>query len=886
MPTALFRVSILVIATLLTLPVSPAQARRPIRKAFFNVYPGATASRLDDLPSNAGHCGVCHFDFDGGGPRNPYGLSVEVAIGSFPTTEDAILSLDGLDADNDGFINNVEITDVINFTNTPTFPGLESGNVGTVANVDPADILPHLTPSGSSDTTPPVVTVLSPNGGGNVQAGTFDFVTWSATDASGISHVDIYLSDDFGGTFKQVAAQESNDGTFDWFVPNRPGGLSAIRVVARDNAGNYGEDLSDGPFTITRVPGGTVPTTMRDIDLPGSQPFSAGVFRDPDVDCVTCHGEYDPAVEPWYVWKGSMMAQAQRDPLFLATVVVAEQDAPSVGDLCIRCHTPGGWLEGRSVDTSGALITAKDRAGVQCDFCHRQVDPIYKPGISPPQDVAVLDSLDVVPLAPANGQYVVDPDPIMRGPFGDVVASHSFLESPFHRAALCGTCHDVSNPVFSAGANPGQYVPNAFDEPHPDGDLRNMFPVERTFSEWSESEYAASGVFAPQFAGNKADGIVSTCQDCHMRDVSGVGCDEPGVPTRPDLPLHDLSGANHFVPDILPSFWGSEVDSLRLQDGKQRALHMLGLAATMALTPGQQLSNPTVTVTVTNETGHKLPSGYPEGRRIWLGVKAFDADDSLVYESGAYNPATGVLNHDADLKIYRIKPGVSTALAPVVGLPAAPSFHFVLNDTIYSDNRIPPRGYNFAAFEAIQSPPVGYIYPDGQYWDETEYVLPLDAVFAEVTLYYQTTSKGYIEFLRDENTTNTLGQQLYDAWVAQGRAAPVVMVTDTTSLHVDPTGIGDIPTIKTALLQNWPNPFRGTTTIRYALGKREPMTIRIYDVAGRLVKTLVNEARPEGFQTVIWDGTNQVGQRVASGVYYYRMKTATRHFSRKIVLLR
>ena len=71
------------------------------------------------------------------------------------------------------------------------------------------------------------------------------------------------------------------------------------------------------------------------------------------------------------------MDQAQRDPLFLATVVLAEQDAPSVGDLCIRCHTPGGWLEGRSVDTSGGLITAKDRQGVQCDFCHRQVDPIY-----------------------------------------------------------------------------------------------------------------------------------------------------------------------------------------------------------------------------------------------------------------------------------------------------------------------------------------------------------------------------------------------------------------------------------------------------------------------------------------------------------------------------
>ena len=67
----------------------------------------------------------------------------------------------------------------------------------------------------------------------------------------------------------------------------------------------------------------------------------------------------------------------------------------------------------------------------------------------------------------------------------------------------------------------------------------------------------------------------------------------------------------------------------------------------------------------------------------------------------------------------------------------------------------------------IQSPPVGYTYADGQYWDDTAYVLPAERGSCAVTLYYQTTSKEYIEFLRDENVTNSVGQELYDAWVAR-----------------------------------------------------------------------------------------------------------------------
>ena len=433
------------------------------------------------------------------------------------------------------------------------------------------------------------------------------------------------------------------------------------------------------------------------------------------------------------------MAQAMRDPLFLACMAVAEQDAPSVGDLCIRCHSPGGWQEGRSADTSGGQLIAKDLAGVQCDFCHRGVDPFYVDGVSPIEDVVVLAGVSPLPLQNGNGQFVTDPAPIRRGPFDDAQASHAFLDSPYHRSSdICGTCHDVSNPVFEQ-VSPGRYALTGSDEPHPDMDVRNMFPVERTFSEWSRSEYATVGVYAPQFAGNKLDGMVSSCQDCHMRDVNAKGCNDNGVQARADLPLHDLTGGNTFIGDILPDF-DPGADVAVLQAAKARAVTMLQLAATLTVTPEEF----GVTVRVTNETGHKLFSGYPEGRRIWVNIKGYDDQGAQVFESAAYDAVTATLTHDAQAKIYQIKPGLTEGLAQALGLPSGPSFHFVLNDTIYSDNRIPPRGFTNAAFVEIQSPPIGYSYADGQYWDDTPYVLPAETDSVQVSLYYQTVSKDYI----------------------------------------------------------------------------------------------------------------------------------------------
>ena len=111
-----------------------------------------------------------------------------------------------------------------------------------------------------------------------------------------------------------------------------------------------------------------IPTTIEDFFMPGSQPGQSGNIEHPN-KCDNCHGGYDQAVEPAFNWRGSMMSQAIRDPLFRASLAIANQDAPESGDLCIRCHAPDGWLNGRSLPTDGSALNNNDMEGVQCDFC-------------------------------------------------------------------------------------------------------------------------------------------------------------------------------------------------------------------------------------------------------------------------------------------------------------------------------------------------------------------------------------------------------------------------------------------------------------------------------------------------------------------------------------
>jgi len=101
------------------------------------------------------------------------------------------------------------------------------------------------------------------------------------------------------------------------------------------------------------------------------------------------------------------------------------------------------------------------------------------------------------------------------------------------------------------------------------------------------------------------------------------------------------------------------------------------------------------------------------------------------------------------------------------------------------------------------------------------------------------------------------------------------------------TSNNNIVVEKTRMLQgNYPNPFNPTTTIAYQMSKSEPVTITVYNLKGQKVRTLVNEVKTAGNHTVVWNGMDQNGKSVASGIYYYKLSTNNHTEVRKAILMK
>ncbi len=624
--------------------------------------------------------------------------------------------------------------------------------------------------------------------------------------------------------------------------------------------------------TLMTAIGATALTVPTEVQLPGTQPGEVTNLESPN-KCDNCHGGYDASVEPAHNWRGSMMAHASRDPVFWATLAVAEKDFDGSGDLCIRCHVSGGWLAGRSTPTDGSALQASDATGVSCDLCHKLTNPAGTEHVGTQNAPFVAQSGTPPEAHYGGGQYVLWGGAHKLGPYSDATARHQAPKSGYHRSSeLCGTCHDVSNPVtgdlaHNNGAQvplqPGQYsgVPGA---PVTDKAAFKNPPyaygvVERTFSEHQSSafanmrvadylslptelqagslQYAYEAAQAAGTGGNYADGTprLFSCQSCHMAPVTGKGCNK-NPPLRNDLPLHDLTGGNYWAPDAIA--WLDGLGRLRLggglstdeksglSDGTLRARAMLERAAALSVS-----SN---TLSVINLTGHKLISGYPEGRRMWLNMKWYASDGSLLREDGAYGSLDATLDgnplqvrslmdlHDPNTRIYeahgamtqewanqllslgkspdmplaydRSSGVVTLTLAQLAAQAPGTShetFHFVLNNHVSKDNRIPPYRMSYDEARKRNSLPV----PDtqfgdpgtGGFYDHKDLVPlnpPVGATYATIQLLYQPISWEYIQFLylgndRGNAFLASTGQDLLDAWRNTGMAEPHVMATTT-----------------------------------------------------------------------------------------------------------
>ena len=100
------------------------------------------------------------------------------------------------------------------------------------------------------------------------------------------------------------------------------------------------------------------------------------------------------------------------------------------------------------------------------------------------------------------------------------------------------------------------------------------------------------------------------------------------------------------------------------------------------------------------------------------------------------------------------------------------------------------------------------------------------------------------------------------------------------------SGTVSLPNVPFALLPNYPNPFNPSTTITYSVAMHGHVTLSIFDVSGKLVRTILNEEHVPGKYTIGWDGLNDQGHRAASGTYFCRLSAGKEAVTQKILLMR
>jgi hypothetical protein len=134
----------------------------------------------------------------------------------------------------------------------------------------------------------------------------------------------------------------------------------------------------------------------------------------------------------------------------------------------------------------------------------------------------------------------------------------------------------------------------------------------------------------------------------------------------------------------------------------------------------------------------------------------------------------------------------------------------------------------------------------------------------------------------------TNGSYWWRAYAADGTEWGLMGDRRMFEKQAGPTGIPTTPLASNALAQNYPNPFNPVTTIRYSIKEQGRVRLRVYDTAGHLVRVLVDEIRtPQpGGVAVAWDGKNELGDPVSSGVYYYRLSAKSFSQTKKMVFLK
>ena len=417
-------------------------------------------------------------------------------------------------------------------------------------------------------------------------------------------------------------------------------------------------------------------------------------------DCVACHNQIVTAdgtdVSIGTSWRSTMMANAARDPYWLAGVRRETIDHPkhaaAIQEECAACHMPMAErmseAAGHQIDVFAQLpfsdLNLSDERrlasdGVSCTVCHQ----IAKDKLGTPESFNgefVVAGPNAAGVRQVQGPYAIDAG---RRRIMQSVTGYEQVEAPhIKQSELCATCHTLITEAFG-----------------PDGAVIGRLPEQMNYQEWQHSAFNAEK---------------ASCQSCHMpRSTGPVRIASVLGDYRDGLSQHAFVGGNAFMLRLFSRYRAElGVEALPSE-----------LAATAAATV-RQLQQDTATLTVgrpelsggllafdvdvKNLTGHKFPTGYP-ARRTWLHVAVRDGSGRAVFESGAIGADGAIAGNDSDADATRFEPHYEEIsrpdqvqiYEPILGDPAGKPTTGLLTATQYlKDNRLLPRGFDKATAQA------------------------------------------------------------------------------------------------------------------------------------------------------------------------------------------
>ncbi len=361
--------------------------------------------------------------------------------------------------------------------------------------------------------------------------------------------------------------------------------------------------------------------------------------------CIACHnGLTTPSGQDVSIgldWRASIMANSSRDPYWQASVRRESIDHPesqaSIEDECSVCHMPMSRYEAKLHGEKGEVFAhlpfdadnKEDREaedGVSCSVCHQ----IGKEKLGTRESFNggfVIDAPEPKNVHPEYGPFDIQNgnQTIMRTSTGGFRPTD---DSHIREAQLCATCHQLY--TVARGEN---------------GKVIGELPEQMPYLEWLHSDYRDK----------------QTCQACHMPVVS-----EPtpitkvlGVP-REGLHQHVFVAANFFMQGMLNRYRDDlNVEALpqELQSAADGTIAFLQAKSARISIENVDFNSGRLRaeVFVQNRSGHKLPTAYPS-RRAWLHFVVRDANQRIVFESGALKPDGSIQGNDNDADATRFEP--------------------------------------------------------------------------------------------------------------------------------------------------------------------------------------------------------------------------------------